>query len=104
MRKAKELRVVLSRMKIVDKTVVIEANNQGTLKVSYWCVSMLMSRGNNVAVLMETTFSSVIAVDTDMTTVISIRMRIEIKSLMKALSSIQSDPRAIHFCADRYHR
>ena len=34
-RKAKELRVVLSRMKIVDKTVKIEANNQGTLKVSY---------------------------------------------------------------------
>ncbi|KAK8801212.1 hypothetical protein WA171_004359 [Blastocystis sp. BT1] len=87
-RKAKELRVVLSRMKIVDKTVKIEANNQGTLKVS----------SNNVAVLMETTFSSVFAVDTDMTTVISIRMRIEIKSLMKALASIQSEPRAIHFC------
>ena len=34
-RKAKELRVVLSRLKIVYKTVKIEANNQGTLKVSY---------------------------------------------------------------------
>ena len=103
MRKAKELRVVLSRMKIVDKTVKIEANNQGTLRISYWCVSLLISRSNNVAVLMETTFSSVLAVDTDMTTVISIRMRIEIKSLMKALASIQSEPRAIHFCIDRFY-
>lgn len=47
---------------------------------------------------METTFSSVTAVDTDMSNVISVRMRIEIKSLMKALASIQIEPKAIHFC------
>lgn len=33
-RKAKELRGVLSRMKIVDDAISIEANNQGMLNVS----------------------------------------------------------------------
>ncbi|KAK8808006.1 hypothetical protein WA588_006491 [Blastocystis sp. NMH] len=86
--KAKELRGVLSRMKIVDSAISIEANNQGTLNIS----------SSNVTVFMETTFSSVTAVDTDMSNVISVRMRIEIKSLMKALASIQIEPKAIHFC------
>lgn len=34
MPKAKELRNVLSRMKIVDDAVCIEANNQGVLNIS----------------------------------------------------------------------
>lgn len=55
-----------------------------------------------MTVFMETTFSSVVAVDTDMTTVISIRMRIEIKSLMKALASIQIEPKAVHFCMEEF--
>lgn len=47
---------------------------------------------------METTFSSVTPVDTDSDTVISVRMRVDIKSLMKALASILIEPKAIHFC------
>ncbi|KAM7455748.1 hypothetical protein BLSTO_03497 [Blastocystis sp. subtype 1] len=87
-RKAKELRGVLSRMKIVDDAISIEANNQGMLNVS----------SSNVTVFMETTFSSVQAVDTDTSTVISAHMRVDIKSLMKALASIQVEPKAVHFC------
>lgn len=89
-------------MKIVDNAVSIEANNQGTLNVSYWYFLFLILRSSNVTVFMETTFSSVVAVDTDMTTVISIRMRIEIKSLMKALASIQIEPKAVHFCMEEF--
>ena len=51
-----------------------------------------------MTVFMETTFSSVIAVDTDTSTVISVHMRIDIKTLMKALASIQVEPKAVHFC------
>ena len=47
---------------------------------------------------METTFSSLQAVDTDTSTVISAHMRVDIKSLMKALASIQVEPKAVHFC------
>lgn len=47
---------------------------------------------------METTFSSVTPVDTDSDTVISVRIRVDIKSLMKALASILIEPKAIHFC------
>lgn len=50
---------------------------------------------------METTFSSVQAVDTDTSTVISAHMRVDIKSLMKALASIQVEPKAVHFCPRR---
>lgn len=96
--KAKELRGVLSRMKIVDSAISIEANNQGTLNISWVLWNSLICRSSNVTVFMETTFSSVTAVDTDMSNVISVRMRIEIKSLMKALASIQIEPKAIHFC------
>ena len=85
-------------MKIVDSAISIEANNQGTLNISWVRWSSLICRSSNVTVFMETTFSSVTAVDTDMSNVISVRMRIEIKSLMKALASIQIEPKAIHFC------
>lgn len=98
MRKAKELRGVLSRMKIVDDAISIEANNQGMLNVSLPFPLMITSRSSNVTVFMETTFSSVQAVDTDTNTVISAHMRVDIKSLMKALSSIQVEPKAVHFC------
>lgn len=47
---------------------------------------------------METTFSSVLPVDTDTTTDVSVKMKVEVKSLMKALSSIVIEPRAINFC------
>lgn len=47
---------------------------------------------------METTFSSVVPVDTDPNTVISVRMQLTIKSLIKALASILIEPKAIHFC------
>ena len=85
-------------MKIVDSAISIEANNQGPLNISWVRWSSLICRSSNVTVFMETTFSSVTAVDTDMSNVISVRMRIEIKSLMKALASIQIEPKAIHFC------
>ena len=85
-------------MKIVDSAISIEATNQGTLNISWVRWSSLICRSSNVTVFMETTFSSVTAVDTDMSNVISVRMRIEIKSLMKALASIQIEPKAIHFC------
>ena len=86
--KAKELRSVLSRMKIIDDAICIEANNQGILNIS----------SSNVTVYMETTFSSVLPVDTDTTTDVSVKMKVEVKSLMKALSSIVIEPRAINFC------
>ena len=85
-------------MKIVDSASSSEENNQGTLNISWVRWSSLICRSSNVTVFMETTFSSVTAVDTDMSNVISVRMRIEIKSLMKALASIQIEPKAIHFC------
>ena len=85
-------------MKIVDSAISIEANNQGTLNISWVRWSSLICRSSNVTVFMETTFSSVTAVDTDMSNVIAVRRRIEIKSLMKALASIQIEPKAIHFC------
>lgn len=47
---------------------------------------------------METTFSSAIPVDTDTSTDIAVRMRVEVKSLIKALASITSEPRALNFC------
>ena len=47
---------------------------------------------------METTFSSVLPVDTDTTSDVSVNMKVEVKSLMKALSSIVIEPRAINFC------
>ena len=49
-------------------------------------------------VFMETTFSSVVPVDTSMDQTISVRMKVEIKSLMKAMASIQIEPKAVHFC------
>lgn len=53
---------------------------------------------SNVTVFMETTFSSAIPVDTDTSTDIAVRMRVEVKSLIKALASITSEPRALNFC------
>ena len=47
---------------------------------------------------METTFSSVVPVDTSMEQTISVRMKVEIKSLLKAMTSIQIEPKAVHFC------
>ena len=58
----------------------------------------LIFRSSNVTVYMETTFSSVLPVDTDTTTDVSVKMKVEVKSLMKALSSIVIEPRAINFC------
>ena len=46
---------------------------------------------------METTFS-VNPVDTDEDQILSARMRVDIKALMKALASILIEPKAIHFC------
>ena len=85
-------------MKIVDDAITIEANNQGMLNVSWEYALPITHRSSNVTVFMETTFSSVMAVDTDTNTEISAHMRVDIKSLMKALASIQVEPKAVHFC------
>lgn len=58
----------------------------------------IRNRSSNMTVLMETTFSSVVAVDTEMDQTISVRMKVDVKSLIKAMASIQIEPKAVHFC------
>lgn len=54
-------------------------------------------RNRNVTVFMETTFAAQ-PVDTDEDTVLTARMSVQIKALMKALASILIEPKAVHFC------
>lgn len=91
--KAKELRGVLSRMKNVEKIVDIQADNHGTMSI----------KCSNVSVVMDTTFEAVQPINADVTRDIVVTIRLESKSLVHALLSLQVAPLRVVFGFDRNH-